>query len=316
MAAVSIIIPVYNAEKYLRQCIESVLSQTFEDWELILVDDGSNDDSNNICRNYADKDRRIRIIAKANGGLSSARNAGLDVAKGEFVFFLDADDELYPHSIQHLYYIAQTYSVPIVSGREIYEIEKPEYNFTTAKPEIVKAEQQLKKVWYQKSGSDNSACWKLFKRSLFDDLRFYDGWFEDLEIFHKILFKADRIAISDNVVYFYRKHSDSFINSWSEGRKEIVKVTDGIINQMRHNYPGLVKAAEHRHFSASFNLLIALVRHKPSELEAIRQNYATIKSLRKQIITDPDSRMKNRAGALMSYFGLKFLSTAIKWTIK
>ena len=316
MAAVSIIIPVYNAEKYLRQCVESVLSQTFKDWELILVDDGSKDASNEICREYALKDKRIRVIEKANGGLSSARNAALDFAAGEYIFFLDADDELYPHSIQHLYDIAQSYSVAIVAGREVYETSKPEYDFIATTPEIVKAEQHLKSVWYQKSGTDNSACWKLFKRSLFDDLRFYDGWFEDLEIFHKILFKADKLAISDSVVYFYRKHSESFINSWSAGRREIVKVTEGIVNQMRHSYPGLVKAAEHRHFSASFNLLIALVRNRPSEREAIRQNYATIKALRSQILTDPNSRMKNRAGALMSYLGLKPLSTLIKWTIK
>ena len=316
MAAVSIIIPVYNAEKYLRQCVESVLSQTFKDWELILVDDGSMDGSNEICHEYALKDKRIRVIEKANEGLSSARNAALDIAAGEYIFFLDADDELYPHSIQHLYDIAQSYSVAIVAGREVYETAKPEYDFIATTPEIVKAEQHLKSVWYQKSVTDNSACWKLFKRSLFDELRFYDGWFEDLEIFHKILFKADKIAISDSVVYFYRKHSESFINSWSEGRREIVKVTEGIVNQMRHSYPRLVKAAEHRHFSASFNLLIALVRNRPSEREAIRQNYATIKALRSQILTDPNSRMKNRAGALMSYLGLKPLSTLIKWTIK
>ena len=315
MPTVSIITPVYNAEKYLRQAIESVLSQTFTDWELIIVDDGSTDNSNKICREYAIKDRRIRIIEKTNGGVSCARNAALDVSEGEYIFFLDADDELYPHSILHLYNIAQLYSVPIAAGREVYAIEKPK-KIAATEPTIIKAEQLLNSVWYQKKHTDNSVSWKLFKKSLFDNLRFYDGRFEDLEIFHKILFNADTIAISDSVVYFYRKHPTSFINSWSESRKEVVKVTEGIINRMQNNYPALVKAAEHRHFSASYNLLIALINNTPDDKDAIEKNFATIKSLRKQIIIDPNSRMKNRVGAMMSYLGMKSLSKLIKWTIK
>ena len=92
MTSVSIIVPVYNAERYLRQAIDSVKTQTFQDWELILVDDGSTDSSNAICHEYADADKRIRLIEKENGGLSSARNAALDIAIGEYIFFLDADD--------------------------------------------------------------------------------------------------------------------------------------------------------------------------------------------------------------------------------
>ena len=89
---ISIIIPVYNAEHYLRQCIESVIAQTFEDWEAILVNDGSKDGSLAICQEYAAKDKRIKVIDKSNGGPSSARNRGLNEAKGEFVYFMDADD--------------------------------------------------------------------------------------------------------------------------------------------------------------------------------------------------------------------------------
>ena len=316
MTSVSIIVPVYNAEKYLRQAIDSVKTQTFQDWELILVDDGSTDSSNAICHEYTDADKRIRLIEKENGGLSSARNAALDIAEGEYIFFLDADDELYPHSILHLYDIVRSYSVQVVAGRKVYEIEKPENNFTTTRHGIVKTEQHIKNVWFQKSGTDNSVCWKLLKKSLFDGLRFYNGWFEDLEIFHKLLFRANKIAVTDAVVYFYRKHPESFINSWSEGRKDIVAVTAGIVSQMKTDHPELIKAAEHRHFSASFNLLIALIKYKPSDKDTIKRSFDTIKSLRKYIIFDSNSRLKNRAGALASYLGLGFLSTVIKWAIK
>ena len=92
MPKISVIVPVYNVEKYLRKCIESILNQTFREFELILVDDGSTDSSGKICDEYALKDSRIKVIHKENGGASSARNAGLDVAKGEYIGFVDSDD--------------------------------------------------------------------------------------------------------------------------------------------------------------------------------------------------------------------------------
>ena len=101
--AISIIIPVYNTEKYLRRCIESVLSQSFTDFELILVDDGSKDSSPQICDEYASQDKRVRVIHKVNGGVSAARNDGLDIAKGEYVTFIDSDDWVEREYLQSLY---------------------------------------------------------------------------------------------------------------------------------------------------------------------------------------------------------------------
>lgn len=101
--AISIIIPVYNAEKYLRRCIESVLSQSFTDFELILVDDGSKDSSPQICDEYVAKDDRVRVIHKENGGVSAARNDGLDIAKGEYVTFIDSDDWVKKEYLQGFY---------------------------------------------------------------------------------------------------------------------------------------------------------------------------------------------------------------------
>lgn len=92
MPKISIIVPVYNVEKYLRKCIDSILNQTFKDFELILIDDGSTDESGKICDEYNLKDNRIKVIHKENGGLSSARNAGLDIAQGEYIGFVDSDD--------------------------------------------------------------------------------------------------------------------------------------------------------------------------------------------------------------------------------
>ena len=100
MPKVSIVTPVYKAEKYLQECIESVLAQTHKDWELLLVDDGSPDRSGDICNEYAEKDVRIRVFHKSNGGVSSARNLGLEQMKGEWVIFVDSDDVIAPNTLE------------------------------------------------------------------------------------------------------------------------------------------------------------------------------------------------------------------------
>lgn len=105
MPLVSIIVPIYNAEKTLRRCIDSILSQTFSDWELLMIDDGSTDQSGTICDQYAIKDKRIKVFHKENGGVSSARNLGLDNARGEWITFVDADDQIISNSLNYFFYI-------------------------------------------------------------------------------------------------------------------------------------------------------------------------------------------------------------------
>lgn len=312
MAEVSIIVPIYNEERYLRECIESVLGQTFTDWELILVDDGSTDMSNVIANEYKNLDGRITVIKKTNGGVSSARNTGLKATNGRYIFFLDPDDELYGYTISHLYEIAKSYSADIVAGKYVYTHEKPILCPQAKTIRLLSADKLCQDTLYQKKETDNSVCWKLFDRSLFENLMFYDGWFEDLELFHKLLFRSKRIAVSDEIVYFYRKHDKSFINSWSEGRKHIIKVTEDIICHMSDSMPQLVKAAEHRHFSACYNLLNTLLRYAPENSEIINYCLTEIKRLRNQILVDKNSRMKNRVGAFVSFFGLKFLKLIVR----
>ena len=117
MAEVSIIIPVYNAERFLHKCIDSVTAQTYSDWEMILVNDGSKDGSLAICKEFVAKDSRIKTIDKPNGGPSSARNKGIREARGEYVFFLDADDTITPDCIELLYGLAKKHDADYVQGR-------------------------------------------------------------------------------------------------------------------------------------------------------------------------------------------------------
>ena len=125
---VSIITPVFNAERFLRQCIDSVITQTLEDWEMILVNDGSTDGSLAICKELAAKDKRVSVIDKPNGGPSSARNRGIREANGEYIFFLDADDAITPNCIEDLYSIAKKYDADYVQGRYVNDNENENGN--------------------------------------------------------------------------------------------------------------------------------------------------------------------------------------------
>lgn len=307
MAEVTVIIPIYNAETYLRQCIDSVLSQTFTDWRMILVDDGSNDDSNTICREYTKKDQRITIIEKSNGGPSSARNAALDIVDTPYLTFLDADDELYPTALEVLCSVAKKYSSSIVIGKFVNSYIMPLPREIKPMVRIESPEKVLTDALFQKSGSDNSVCWKLFETKLFDDLHFYDGWYEDLEIFPKLLKKAERIALTNQLVYFYRKHKKSFINSWSDGRCDIVRVTADLINDASDDGGVFLKAARHRHFSACYNVLLGLLHYSPENTELVNYCYREIRSLRTEVLFGQQSRLKNRLGALISLAGKSFL---------
>ena len=115
MPAISVIIPIYNVEKYLRRCLDSVKNQTFQDWEAICVNDGSPDNSATILEEYASHDARFKIVNKENGGLSDARNAGMAVATGEYILYLDSDDFIHPQTMEIAYALAMRDGTDIVS---------------------------------------------------------------------------------------------------------------------------------------------------------------------------------------------------------
>ena len=143
MCEISIIVPVYKVEKYLKKCVDSILAQTFTDFELILVDDGSPDDSGKICEEYAEKDARVRVLHKENGGLSSARNAGIEVAKGKYLGFIDSDDYIAEDMYELLYntIIKEDADLSICGIYDVYEGKAPIVKPTIEK--VVSAEEAL-----------------------------------------------------------------------------------------------------------------------------------------------------------------------------
>ena len=208
MIPISIIVPVYNVEKYISRCIESILCQTFTNFELILVDDGSPDNSVSICEKYMEKDARVSLIHKENGGLSSARNAGIDSAKGEYLLFVDGDDVIHPETLEILYSNLKDSNAQISIGNFCRFCDDKEVRFETIKENVVNIYsgiQVLEKLYDKNNASRYvSACGKLIQRSLFVDVRFPEGrLFEDEFTTYLLYYRAERVSTMESVLYYY-----------------------------------------------------------------------------------------------------------------
>lgn len=216
MEKISVIIPIYKVEKYLDRCIKSVINQSYENLEIILVDDGSPDRCAQICDDYSREDYRIKVIHKKNGGLSDARNAGLDIAIGEYISFVDSDDYINKYYIETLYNgIKKNKSqISICEYARVNEIENDDKVFKNEITVINKMDAWSNLYNYEKRVTFVIACGKLFEKSLFDSIRFPIGKInEDSFILYKLYFEADRIVYNKAKLYYYCSRDNSIMNN-------------------------------------------------------------------------------------------------------
>ena len=197
---ISIIVPVYKTEPYLARCVESILTQTFTDWELILVDDGSPDRCPEMCDAYATEDKRIKVIHKENGGLSDARNHGLDVATGDYILFVDSDDYIHPHMLQAMSRLATAEDADIV---QCCYIRGTEDHFPTIK-ESTRHYIFNNHSIFASTRQQTILCAKLYRRSLWDSLRMPVGKIhEDDFTTWRLYYHSHRIVVIDTPYYYY-----------------------------------------------------------------------------------------------------------------
>lgn len=296
--AVSVIIPVYNTAPYLEECIESVLCQSWDDFELILVDDGSTDGSIGIAERYCLNDSRVTLIKSEHGGQGHARNIGLDHARGEYIAFIDSDDSVAADYLKNL-------RDGVESGE--YDFSMMEVSWTRRKSHTMvrSREEAMRGLLYQKS-SYASVCGKLFKRELFERERFREGiLYEDLDLMARVLLRVARVILIDDDSYRYRKHAESTLGHFTEHRLDVLKVTAGIISLVGREMPHLLKGAYDRHLSASFNMLVLLAKEGETKRKEYDVCWQTIKSLRRHSLLNTDVRIKNKFGVLLSYAGRK-----------
>ncbi|MDY3001340.1 MAG: glycosyltransferase [Romboutsia timonensis] len=211
----SIIIPIYNVEKYLTKCIESVINQTYKNLEIILVNDGSTDNSKDIINKYSLIDSRIKVINKKNGGLSDARNVGIEIAKGDYIAFLDSDDWVELNMYEKLYsYIKQENAdIAQCSYQKVYN---EEVNNQKIKEEIklISGKDSLYNLSGKNAGKTVVVWNKIYKRELFNDIRFPKGkYHEDEFTTYKVLYKANKIVDLNLPLVYYRQRDGSITNS-------------------------------------------------------------------------------------------------------
>lgn len=316
MATVSIIVPVYNCKPWLRECLDSIVAQSYTDWQLILVDDGSTDGSAAICDEFTQKDTRIVCIHQSNKGVSESRNVALDHSTSPFVMFVDADDILHREATAILTKHIQSTGLRIVAGKHLYSENCMFPAGQHSRVKKVSASKLIRDILYQKKATDNSVSWKIFDRKLFDDVRFRPTRFEDLDIFYRLYLEAGEIGVCDDVIYFYRKHPGSFINSWSEERKDILEVADNMEDYLCRRIDNLKGALNHRRFSANYNVYNALCSNRQENSELAMKCYAVLKQLAAKVAVDPRSRLKNRLGAFSVLLGNKFAKNISLWRSK
>ena len=245
---ISIIVPIYKVEKYLPRCIDSLINQTYQNLEIILVDDGSPDRSGEICDEYAKKDSRIVVVHKPNGGLSDARNKGLDVANGDYVMFVDSDDWIEKESCEILVNLAKEKKSDVVSFAmtDVYDNGKKIPSKTPYGTKIISSEEAIKAILYNHSqfGIFNRACNKFYSKSLLLDTRFPVGKLtEDQGFTYKILHKAKRICVCENHLYNYyrRSGSISFFEFYPQLKRDEYSFWLERLDFLKSNYPNIVK---------------------------------------------------------------------------
>lgn len=224
---ISIIVPVYNVEKYIRRCIDSIIQQDYRNLEIILVDDGSTDKSGIICDKYKKRDKRICVVHKENGGLSSARNTGIDLAKGNYIAFVDSDDYISKdmYSILMKNIIEEKADISIVNYEMVSEWGKIKKRTITKIERKVMSGKEACKERYKKDGTIMVVAWnKLYKKELFQSIRYPIGKLhEDEFTTYKLLYRSNIVVYQNEKLYAYVQRKNSIMGEFNRNRLDVLE---------------------------------------------------------------------------------------------
>ena len=312
---ITVVVPVYKVEKYIDRCVTSIINQSYKNLEIILVDDGSPDNCGKICDDYAKKDERIKVIHKENGGLSDARNAGINIAKGKYITFIDSDDYIKYDYVEFLYnlILKNNVKVSICSHTVLYDtglrIDKETEEFS-----VLDAKTTIKRILYGDS-IDISAWAKMYETTLFDDIKYPKGrLFEDSAITCKILSNCEKIAIGSKSKYFYMIRSDSITNeNFNVKKMDLITSTKEMGEYILKKYPDLENAVNRRIMYAYLSTLSQLASSKEKHLKEQKEMMEYISRNRKKVLKDKNIPKRDRIALEVSRFGFKIYK--IFWNI-
>lgn len=313
---VSIIIPVYNVEKFVERCILSVVNQTYKKLEIILVNDGSKDNSAVICHNYEKQDKRIKVYDKENGGISSARNFGLAHANGKYIMFLDSDDMLTLNAVETLLNFIQKTKADMCIGKGITINESD-----NIKPELMK-KSTLAKSFNKYEAIENAlyelnfsmgATMKLYKRNVLNNISFPIGkTFEDLFTLYKVFLNCTKVVYIEFYVYYYVLRTGSIVSNLNPlNNIDFLEAASEIHKFVEEKYPKIIKSADYRVFAAAIELFVKYpksnVNLTQKNLNNKKEMWKIIKTYRSEVLLSSKCQFKYRILALISYFGQTIL---------
>ncbi|MCI6465955.1 MAG: glycosyltransferase [Faecalicatena sp.] len=300
---ISVIVPVYNAEKYLKQCIDSVIDQTYTKFELILVDDGSTDACGKICDYYAKLDKRIQVIHKKNGGLSDARNTGVENSNGNWIFFLDSDDYICSETLELLLEIAIQKNAQMVIGNEIkfFDNKKLKERNIATNVKVLSNQEAILAYFYRKI--PGYACGKLINRELLDNVVFPVGKiFEDAFTVYRYINRAERIATTEKVIYYYRQRKDGIIrSSYSHKQLDIIEANVDAYNFFSDAPENIRKSIISKRFVSAIDVL----RKMPLKRLYSKDRHKAIEEIintRMDTLKDSKNSKVVRCMAFMTFF--------------
>lgn len=304
---ISVVVPIYKVENYLRRSVDSLINQSYKNIEIILVDDGSPDNCGKMCDEYAKKDSRIKVIHKENGGLSDARNVGIENSNGKYITFIDSDDYVELSYIEILYKTILKYDADIaIAGHTVWycekKIERAWYEEYSAEPQII-----LEKILYDDK-IDISTWGKIYKTKLFREIKFPKGrLFEDSATTYKLIDASKKIAVNSLPLYNYIIRDNSIsTNSFSEKKMDLIISTKEMTDYISEKYPELSKACQRRLMYAYLSTLTQFVKSKSENEEIEKQLITYIKNNRKSILNDKKVPKRDKIGIYALTFGVGF----------
>lgn len=314
---ITIVIPIYNVESYLKKCIDSVLQQTYRNLEIILVNDGSTDGCPEICDEYKKVDKRIIVIHKKNGGLSDARNAGIQNSHGKYILFVDSDDFIKKECVEILYKNIKEYNKDISIGQieqfSIYE-EVKEKNIKQIIWQYNKIE-AMEQLLYNTRYTSSTAG-KLFLTDLFKEIRFPFGKkYEDLATVYKIIYASNGVVVTNKEVYnYFIARTESIMHEkFSETRMDALYFTEEILWFIKKAIPKIEIAAVTRLLIEARDIFVEIPNNGVYEQQ---ENYVYnyIKKYRTKVVFNPKLPIKRKIAILPVLFGKKMIRFA--WKLK
>lgn len=312
---ISVILAIYNVDPYLAKCLDSILCQDYKNLDIVLVDDGSLDNSGKICDAYAEKDARIQVIHQKNRGVSGARNTGVAQAKGEYITFVDPDDYVCPDFISFMYELLCKYHAQIAScgainiqpsGRQIIVD-------TDRSVHVMDKHEALERMCYN-DGFYITLWDKLFDAKLFSDVYFPEGkLFEDTGTTYKLVFKADTMVACCEPKYYYITRAESITTSFFKRSKlDYVEMAEQMGDDIVRVYPDLKPAADRKRLHAYFSTLCQLVNSSVYEKDVVQMLTAKIKTVRKSVLKNKRTPRRDKFAVVSLIFGFRFFSFAWK----